>query len=76
MFASKAGAYPSRALFRCSTLGYAPGLAAKHKTRLEKSLPGTNARAYLNDGRKKFYNIRLFVESLDYFFLQDASCLV
>jgi hypothetical protein len=30
MFAGKARAYPSEAPFRCSTLGYAPGLTYKH----------------------------------------------
>ncbi len=29
VFANKAGAYPSGTLFRCSTLGQAPGLAHK-----------------------------------------------
>jgi len=42
MFAGKAGAYPSEALFRCNTLGEAPG-----NIRLGwKGLPGTNALAY------------------------------
>jgi len=36
MFAGKAKAYPSEAPFRFSTLGYAPGLSHKHKTRLER----------------------------------------
>ncbi len=36
MFACKAEAYPSEALFRCSTLGQAPGLTRKHQTRLQK----------------------------------------
>jgi hypothetical protein len=30
MFLGKAGAYPCDAPFKCSTLGYAPGLTHKH----------------------------------------------
>ncbi len=30
MFTGKAGAYPSEAPFRCTTLWYAPGLTYKH----------------------------------------------
>ena len=36
MFVDKARGYLSEALFRCSTLGYAPGLTHKHQTRLER----------------------------------------
>jgi hypothetical protein len=36
MFAGEAGDYQSEASFRCSTLGKAPGLTNKHKTRLER----------------------------------------
>ncbi len=36
MFAIKAGAYMNESPFRCSTLGYAPGLTHKHLTRLER----------------------------------------
>jgi len=36
MFAGKAGAYPSEAPFRFSTLGEAPGLAQRQETRLER----------------------------------------
>ncbi len=36
MFAVKAGAYLSKAPFRCSTLGQDPGLTHKHQTRLER----------------------------------------
>ncbi len=35
LFESKAGAYLRRARFRCSSLGYATGLACKLQTRLE-----------------------------------------
>jgi hypothetical protein len=36
MCVSKAGAYPSEATFRCSSLGYAPGLTNRHYPKLEK----------------------------------------
>ncbi len=36
MFVSKAGVYPSEAPFRCSALGWAPGLAHKQETSLER----------------------------------------
>ncbi len=36
MFVGKTGAYPSKAPFRCSTLGQASDYTHKHKTRLEK----------------------------------------
>ncbi len=36
MFAGKAAAYLNEAPFRCSTLGWAPDLAQKHYTRLER----------------------------------------
>jgi len=35
IFASKARAYPSEALFRCTTLGQAPGLNHKDYTKQE-----------------------------------------
>ncbi len=35
-FASKAGAYPSEASFRCSTLGSVSDLARKHQVRLDR----------------------------------------
>jgi len=36
MFAGKATAYSSEALFECPTLGWAPCLTLKHWTRLER----------------------------------------
>jgi len=36
VFGGKAGACPSETLFRCTTLRWAPGLAHKHVTRLER----------------------------------------
>ncbi len=36
MLVGKARAYPNATPFRCSTLGYAPGLTRKHLTRLER----------------------------------------
>ncbi len=35
MFVGKAGNFPSKAFFRCSTLGQVSGLTHKHQTRLE-----------------------------------------
>ena len=59
MFVSKAGAYPSEALFRCSTLGQAPGLTHKH-TWLERPAREKHSsllRTSENYICKKFYNI-------------------
>jgi hypothetical protein len=60
MFVGKTGAYPSEAPFRCSTLGYAPGLIHKLQTRLEKlarNKCSSLLRKFVNYGCKKFYNI-------------------
>ncbi len=60
MIVGKAGAYLAEALFRCSTLGYAPGLTHKHYTRLERLNRNKHSsllRTFVNYGRKKFYNI-------------------
>jgi hypothetical protein len=57
---SKARAYPSEAPFRCSTLGYAPGLTHKHKTRLGRLARDKHSsllRKSVNYGRKKFYSV-------------------
>ncbi len=55
MFTGKAGAYPSEALCNFSSLGLAPGLAHKHKTRVERlardELQITKIRNY---GEKRF----------------------
>ncbi len=58
MFAGKAGAYPSEAPFRCSTLGQVPGLTRKHQTRLERLARDKHSsliRKSVNYGCKKFY---------------------
>jgi hypothetical protein len=57
MFVGKAGAYPIEEPFRYSTLGYAPGLAHKQSTRLEKLVRGKHfslSRKFLNYGQKSF----------------------
>ncbi len=62
IFGSKARAYPSEAPFRCSTLGYAPGLTHKHKTRLGRLARDKHSsllRKSVNYGRKKFYSVCL-----------------
>jgi hypothetical protein len=54
MFASKVGAYMSESPFRCSTLGWAPGLTHKHYTRLEKLARDKHLlRKSVNYGQKK-----------------------
>jgi hypothetical protein len=58
MFADKASAYLSEAPFRCSTLGYAPGLSHKHQTRLERLVREKQSsllQKSLKYSRKKFY---------------------
>jgi hypothetical protein len=52
MFAGKAGAYPSEASFRCSTLGHWTGLE-----RLARDKHSSLLRKFVNCGRKKFYRI-------------------
>jgi hypothetical protein len=59
-FAREARAYPSEGSFRCSTLGYAPGLSDKDYTRLEsisKDKHSSLMQTCLNYGCKKFYEI-------------------
>ncbi len=59
IFVSKAGAFPSEALLRCSTLGLSPGLTHKHQTRLEKP-PRDNTNLLLtfaNYRRQSFINL-------------------
>ncbi len=60
VFAGKAGAYPSEAPFKCSILEWAPGLAHKQSTsmeRLAKNKHSSLLRIFVNYGQKKFYNI-------------------
>jgi hypothetical protein len=60
MFAVKTGAYWSETLFRCSTLGKAPGLSHIHLTKLERLDRDKHSGVFLKVvtyGRKKFYNI-------------------
>jgi hypothetical protein len=60
MFVGKAGEYPSEASFRCSTLGWAPDLAHKHQTRLERLARDKHCsllQKTVNYGCKKFYRI-------------------
>ncbi len=60
MFVGKARAYPSEAHLRFSTLGQAPGLTHKYKTRLERldrDKRSSLLRTLVNYGRKKFYSI-------------------
>jgi hypothetical protein len=56
MFAGKAGPCPSEALYRCSTLGYAPDLIHKYQAMMER-LAGDKRSSLLqtfeNFGRKK-----------------------
>ncbi len=55
MFVGKAGAYPIEEPFRCSTLGLAPGLADKQKTRLERLARDKHSRLirkFVNHGQK------------------------
>jgi hypothetical protein len=57
-FVGKAGAYPSKTPFRCSTLRLAPGLAHKQYTRLERlvrSECSTLLRKFVTYDRKMFY---------------------
>ncbi len=59
MFAGKARAFPSKAPFRYSTLGQAPGLIHKHQTRLERLAKDKHfslLRKSVNYSRKKFYS--------------------
>jgi len=46
VFAGKAGAYPSETLFRCSTLGQAPGRAPQTIDWFWSGLPRANTFAY------------------------------
>jgi hypothetical protein len=58
--ARKSGAYPSEAPFRSWSLGYAPGLPHKHKTRLERHARDKHSsllRKSVNYGHEKFYSI-------------------
>ncbi len=69
-----AGAYPSEAPFRCSTLGQAPGLTDKHYTRLERLAKDKHSsllRKSVNYGHKKFYSTdpSLAGDIFFYFFL-------
>jgi hypothetical protein len=76
MFAGKAGAYPCEAHFRCSTLGYAPGLTHKHKTRLQR-LARDKYSSLLSKGvtnnRKKFYNIGHWPQSYKTLYIWDLQ---
>jgi hypothetical protein len=78
MFASRARAYSNGKLFRCSTLGLAPGLTHIHKTRQERFVRDKNSillGTFINYARKLFYSVghgshfnhflsaRLFAES-------------
>ncbi len=60
MFAGNARAYPSEALFRCSTLWQTPGLTHKLQTRLERFARDNHTsllQKFINYDRKMFYNI-------------------
>ncbi len=60
MFEGKARVYPGEALFRSSTLGYAPGLTHKYYTELEwlaKDKHSSILKTFVNYGRKTFYKI-------------------
>ena len=60
MLAYNAGAYQSVTPLGCSTLGQALGPTHKHQTRLERLARDERSsllRIFVNDGRKKFYNI-------------------
>ncbi len=68
ILAGKAGAYPSEAPFKCSTLGQFPGLTHKHQTRLEKLTRDKHSsllRKYINYSRNKsttlhfLYNLQM-----------------
>jgi hypothetical protein len=61
MFAGKDGAYPSEAPFRCSILGYAPGLTHKHQIKLER-LAFSLLQKSANYSRKKVYSTGLWTE--------------
>ncbi len=53
------GAYPGEAPFRCSTLGYAPGLTHKHQSRQERLARDKQSsliRKSVDYDRKKFYS--------------------
>ncbi len=59
VFAGKAETYPSDAPLKCSTLGSAPGLTHKYKTRLERLARDKHSsllRKSVNYGSKKFYS--------------------
>ncbi len=60
LFASKTRIYTCEVPFRCSTLRQAPGPTLKHYTMLYRPSRGKHSRillAFVNCGRKKFYNI-------------------
>ncbi len=60
----KAGACPSKAPFRCSTLGRAPGLTHKHLTILERLAMDKHSsllQKVVNYDRKKFYMVGSWV---------------
>ena len=60
MFVGKAGAYSIKESFGCSTLGWAPGLGHKQKTRLEelaRDKPSSLLVKFVTYGRKKFHKI-------------------
>jgi hypothetical protein len=55
-----AGAYPIEAPFRCSTLGYASGLAHKEQTRLERIAKNKHSsllQKIITYGCRRFYGI-------------------
>jgi hypothetical protein len=57
IFVDKAGAYPSEAPFKCSTLGSAPGLTHKHKVRLKRHASGQHFSLFLGWCKKELLDL-------------------
>jgi hypothetical protein len=60
MFVGKEGADPIEEPFKCSTLGYAPGLVHKQKSRLERLTRGEHSSSlqeFVTYGRKKYITL-------------------
>jgi hypothetical protein len=79
LFAGKAGAYPSIAPLRYSTLGQAPGLNHKHYSWLERSDWDKYSgllKKYINYNHKKFNNITPWSQAHETFNIHNLLIFV
>jgi hypothetical protein len=76
MFVGKAGAYPSQAPFRCSTLGEAHCPTHKHLAGLERDKRSSLLQKFVNYGRKKFYKIGPWAQCYKTFFVRNLRIFV